>query len=95
MGKRIVEAKTKAAGFASYAAALVMLTWLGTQSTDFVHALPDWLEAPAYALVPALSALLAGYVKSHAPGKMSGSAVRAVSEGAAQERMKARGYEAI
>lgn len=92
---RKTELKTKAASFASYAAALVMLTWLGTQSTDFVHGLPDWLEAPAYALVPALSAWLAGYVKSHAPGRMSGSAVRAVSQGAAAERMAARGYEAL
>lgn len=73
-----IEWKTKASGIATYLACLAGLAWLADSSTDFVHTLPDWLEAPAYALVPAVAALLAGYVAKHKPDALSASAVQAL-----------------
>ena len=73
-----IEWKTKAQSIATFIVATAGLSWLTNESTDLVHAFPDWAEAPAYAAVLALSGLLAGYVAKHKATAMSDSAVTAL-----------------
>ena len=73
-----IEWKTKAQSIATFVVATAGLSWLATNSTDLVHALPDWAEVPAYAAVAALTGLLTGYVVKHRPDAMSASAIAAL-----------------
>jgi ABC-type transporter Mla maintaining outer membrane lipid asymmetry permease subunit MlaE len=73
-----IEWKTKMQSLAVFLIATAGLSWLATESTDFIATLPDWLEAPAYALALALTGLLTGYVTKHRPQAMSDSAREAV-----------------
>lgn len=72
------EWKTKAQAYATFILATAGLAWIGTESSDFVHALPDWLEVPAYAALTALAGLLTGYLAKHRPETMSRSALIAL-----------------
>jgi hypothetical protein len=81
-----MEWKTKVAGIASYLAGVALLGWLAESATDFVEAWPDWLESAGYAAIPAVTALVAGYVARHKPDALSGSAVLAL-------RQRVRGRE--
>ncbi|HEU4754014.1 MAG TPA: hypothetical protein VFU47_12970 [Armatimonadota bacterium] len=76
-GRGPTERKTKASALAAFVVALVGLSVLSSSSTDMIAALPDWLEAPAYSLVSAAIVWLSGYVTSHAPDRLSRSAVEA------------------
>lgn len=78
MTPRKIEWKTKVQAWATFILATAGLSWIGTESSDYVHALPDALEVPAYAALAALAGLLAGYVAKHKPGQMSESALTAL-----------------
>lgn len=71
-----VEEKTKFGAYVSYAGAFVLFTLLTSTTTDLSF-LPDWLETVLYPLVPALASLAGSYYKTHKPGKLSLSALRA------------------
>lgn len=71
-----IEEKTKAGAWAAYAGAFVLFAILTSTATDLSF-LPDWLETLVYPVVPAVVALLGSYMKSHKPGKLSLSAIRA------------------
>lgn len=63
-----VEAKVKSATFWSGAAVTVLLGILGAVSDqNLVASLPDWLVAPAGALLSAAITLVAGYRAKHSP----------------------------
>lgn len=71
-----VESKTTAGALAAYAGAFVLFAILTSTATDLSF-LPDWLETIIYPAVPALVGFLGSYVRSHKPGKLSVSALRA------------------
>lgn len=75
-----LERKTKWSAVATFIVASAGLAWIGTESTDFVHKLPDWLEVPAYAGVTALASLLTGYVTKHRADALSQSATLALRQ---------------
>lgn len=75
-----IEQKTKAQALATFILATAALAWIGESSSDFIHGLPDWLEAPAYAAILAVGGLLTGYVAKHRPDALSESAVQALRE---------------
>lgn len=77
-GSRAIEWKTQASAIATFLVASAGLAWIGTESSDFVHGLPDWLEVPAYGAIAALASLLAGYVARHKPEALSSSAIAAL-----------------
>jgi hypothetical protein len=62
------EAKVKASALGTFLIALVGTSWLGTTATDYVHALPDALEAPAYSLIAAGVSFLFGWSKKNTGG---------------------------
>lgn len=74
------EWKVKAAALATYLISLAGVTLLDTTVTDYVHALPDWLESVVYPVIPALGALLAGRAARTKPDYLSPSTVEAVQE---------------
>lgn len=69
-----VETKTKFGALGAYLGAVLLLGVLTSSSSDLVNALPDWLETIVYPALPAATAFLAAYVKSHRPGLLSRSA---------------------
>lgn len=71
-----VEAKTKAGAIATYVGAFLLFAILTSTATDLSF-LPDWLETLLYPLLPTLAGFLGSYLKSHEPGKLSLSAIRA------------------
>lgn len=71
-----VEAKTKAGALATYAGAFVLFAILGATGND-PSFLPAWASAVLLPLVPTLLGFLASWLKSHKPGEMSASALRA------------------
>jgi len=79
-GKRKVELKVKAATWVTFLFALAGTTLLSTTATDYVPALSDWLEAPAYALLLATGTLLGGYLKRSRPENLSDSTISAVQK---------------
>lgn len=74
------EIKVKAASYATFAVALVALTFLGTTATDYVHSLPDWLEVPAYSLLGTAVTWASGYYTRNKPEALSESTIRAAQE---------------
>lgn len=74
------EVKVKAGAYATFAVTLVGMVLLSTTVTDFVPALPDWLEAPAYSLVAALVSFLGGYNTRSKPAELSPSTIEAVKK---------------
>jgi hypothetical protein len=72
------ELKVKAASWGTFLAGLVGLTFLGTTATDYVHALPDWLEVPAYSLLGTAVTWVAGYTQRTRPANLSDSTIAAV-----------------
>lgn len=79
------EIKVKAASYATFAVSLVALAFLGTTATDYVHALPDWLEVPAYSLLGTLVTFVSGYYTRSKPEALSESTLLA-----AQKWLRAR-----
>lgn len=75
-----IELKVKAATWATFLLALAGTTLLSTTATDYVPALPDWLEAPAYALLLSAGTLLGGYLKRSRPENLSDSTISAVQK---------------
>lgn len=73
-----VELKVKAAAWATFALSLAASTFLATTATDFVSALPDWLEVPAYSLLLTAGTFVAGYQKRSQPAALSASTIEAV-----------------
>ena len=71
------ELKVKAAAYATFALALAATAFLGTTATDYVHALPDWLEVPAYSLLLSAGTWVAGYSKKNQPNDLSPSTIDA------------------
>jgi hypothetical protein len=74
------ELKVKAATWGTFAVTLIGMVLLGTTVTDFVPALPDWIEAPAYSAIASLSTFLAGYNTRNRPGSLSPSTVEALKK---------------
>lgn len=72
-----VESKTTFGAVGAYVGAFLLLTVLSSTSTDMIHDWPDWIETPVYALIAGATAFLSAYLKSHKPGKLSLSALRA------------------
>lgn len=72
------ELKVKAASWAAFIVAGVGLSVLGAVSTDFVPALPDLLEAPAYALIASAVVWLTGYQTRNRPESLAPSTRAAV-----------------
>ena len=79
-GKGKIEWKTRVQALVTFVVASAGLAWIGTESTDFIRALPDWLEVPAYSAATALAGMLAGYVAKHRPSMLSESATLALRE---------------
>lgn len=71
------ELKVKAASYATFAVTLVGLTFLGTTATDYVHALPDWLEVPAYSVLTTAVTFVSGYSTKSKPTALSESTIAA------------------
>lgn len=74
------EWKVRAAALATYVVSLAGVVLLDTTVTDYVHALPDWLESVIYPMIPALGALLAGRAAKTRPDYLSPSTVTAVQD---------------
>lgn len=74
------ELKVKAAAYATFAATAVLLSFLGTTATDYVHALPDWLEVPAYSLLLSAITFVSGYATKSKPDSLSASSLAAAQE---------------
>lgn len=72
------EWKVKASALAAYLAALAGSVVLSATATDYVHALPDWLENIVYPAVVAAVSLLAGRAARTKPGYLSPSTIDAV-----------------
>jgi len=71
------EIKVKAASYATFFMALAGLTFLGTTATDYVHALPDWIEVPAYSLLTTAVTFVSGYYTRSKPSALSDSTIEA------------------
>jgi hypothetical protein len=82
----IAESKTKAAAFAALLVSLVATSFLGTTATDYVNALPDVLEAPAYSLIAAALVYVAGFRKANT-GALAPSTIDA-----AERYLRSKGY---
>jgi hypothetical protein len=72
-----VEAKVKAAALATFIVSLLATSFLATTATDYVHALPDVFEAPAYSFLAAAATWIAGYSKKSTDGKLAPSTLEA------------------
>lgn len=79
------ELKVKAASLATFVAALAAQTFLASTATDYVHALPDWLEVPAYSLLLTAVTYVSGYATRNKPAHLAPSTITAVQR---QEWMK-------
>jgi hypothetical protein len=72
------ELKVRAAAWTTFVLSLTATTFLGTTATDYVHALPDWLEVPAYSFLLSAGTWVAGYVRKSSPADLSPSTIDAV-----------------
>jgi hypothetical protein len=77
--KSRVELKVKAASYATFAASLVVLTFLSTTATDYVKALPDALENVGLALILTASTFVGGYFRSNRPANLAQSTIDAAA----------------
>lgn len=73
----MTEIKVKAASYATFAFLLVAQTFLATTATDYVSALPDWLEVPAYSLLGTAVTYVAGYAARSKLNNLSPSTIDA------------------
>lgn len=71
-----IEAKTKAGAIATYAAAFVLFAVLSATGANLTF-LPGWLSTILLPLIPTAVGFLASWLKSHQPGQLSASALRA------------------
>jgi hypothetical protein len=74
------ELKVKGAAFATFVVSLLGQAFLATTATDFVSALPDWVEVPAYSLLLTAVTWVAGYSTRNKPSDLSPSTITAVRE---------------
>lgn len=74
------EWKVRVASLATWGAALAGSVVLSTTATDYVHALPDWLENLVYPSLLAGITWLSGRAASTRPDYLSPSTVEAVQE---------------
>jgi hypothetical protein len=76
------EIKVKAASYATFAVSLVVLAFLGTTATDFIHAAwaPDWAEVPLYSLLGTLVTFVSGYYTRSKPDALSESTIIAAQK---------------
>jgi hypothetical protein len=74
-----VEEKTKAGALATLAGAFILFTVLSSVTTDMIASWPDWVETPLYSLILAGASFAGAYLKSHKPGRLSLSALRAAA----------------
>lgn len=72
------EWKVKAAALGTYLATLAGSIFLSTTATDYVHALPDWLENVIYPALIAGVSLLSGRAARTKPDYLSPSTIEAV-----------------
>lgn len=72
------ELKVRAATLGTFLAALAGSIFLSTTATDYVHALPDWLENIIYPALLAGVSFLSGRAKSTKPDYLSPSTIEAV-----------------
>lgn len=72
------EWKVKAATYGTFFAGLVGSVVLSTTATDYVEALPDWLESIVYPAVLAAATMLSGRAARTRPEELSQSTVDAV-----------------
>lgn len=76
--KSITEAKVKAGALMALAVGLIGQGLLAGTVTDYVPALPDFVEVPAYSLIASALVWIAGFVRSSVAGKLAPSTVAAV-----------------
>lgn len=76
----IVELKVKAAAWAALLLTLAGETVLASTVTDFVPALPDVLEVPAYSLIASAVVWLAGFRTRNVEGRLAPSTVEAAQK---------------
>lgn len=74
------EWKVKAAAYGTFFAALAGSVVLSTTATDYVEALPDWLESIVYPAVLAAATMLSGRAARTRPEELSPSTVEAVEK---------------
>jgi hypothetical protein len=74
-----VEEKTKAGAWTTLAGAFILFTVLSSVTTDMIESWPDWIETPLYSVILAAASFTGAYLKSHKPGKLSLSALRAAA----------------
>jgi hypothetical protein len=72
------ELKVRAAALATFLVTLAGSIFLSTTATDYVHALPDWLENIIYPALVAGISLLSGRATRTRPDYLSPSTVEAV-----------------
>lgn len=74
----VTELKVKGAALAALLVSLAGTSFLAVTATDYVHALPDLLEAPAYSLIASGLVWLTGFRTRNVAGKLAPSTVAAV-----------------
>ena len=72
------EWKVKAATYGTFFAGLAGSVVLSTTATDYVEALPDWLESIVYPAILAAATRLSGWAARTRPEELSQSTVDAV-----------------
>lgn len=86
------EWKVRASVLVTWLVTLAASIFLSSTATDYVHALPDWLENIVYPALVAASTLLAGRAASSKPDYLAPSTVAAV-EAWLKRRMLAGGSQ--
>jgi len=76
-GLKKTEIKVRVAALATFAATLAGTVLLQTSATDWVRDLPDWLQAPAAALILAGITWLSGRQAKNKPDYLSPSTIEA------------------
>ena len=74
----VTELKVKAAALTALAVSVLGTSFLAGTVTDFVPALPDLLEVPAYSLIASGLVWLAGFKTKNVDGKLAPSTIEAV-----------------
>lgn len=72
------ELKVWASTWTTFLLSLAASAFLATTATDYVHALPDWLESILYPALLAAGTWVAGYTKKSRPTNLGDSTIDAV-----------------
>lgn len=74
----MTETKVKAGALAALIVGVIGQGILGVYATDFVPALPDVFEVPAYSLIASAAVWVAGWTRRSTAGRLAPSTIEAV-----------------